>query len=170
MVTAKELFEQPLRLRQRDRRARCQPRRPVVDERVELADGHDPVDEAERLGLLRRDDVGEEAPAPWPGACRSAAAATTSRRSRSVSPRRAKISENRASSDDDDEVAAEREVAPRSDGDPADLGDRRLGHAVQRQRDVADVAHDRELMPPLRRLRRPHPTGRPPSRSRRPPR
>ena len=52
----------------------------------------------------------------------------------------------------DDQVAAQRQVAACPDGDAVDLRDRGLGHAVERQRRVADVAHHRELMTALRLL------------------
>src|SRR5262249_48424320 len=54
------VVQQVLGLGQGDGRAGGQPGGPVIDEGVELAGGHDPVHEAERLGLLGRDDVGEE--------------------------------------------------------------------------------------------------------------
>ena len=41
----------------------------------------------------------------------------------------------------DDEIAAERHVHPRAHRDTADLGDGRLWQTVQREADVADVAH-----------------------------
>ena len=56
-------------------------------------------------------------------------------------PRRAKISEKRASSEATMRSQPRARLQPAPAGDAADLGDRRLGQAVQRQAHVADVAH-----------------------------
>jgi hypothetical protein len=44
------------------------------------------------------------------------------------------------------QIASERHVAAGADRDAANLGDGRLGQAVQRQRHVADVAHVRQAV------------------------
>ena len=80
-------------------------------------------------------------PAPSPGAGRRAAASTQLPPPSIDIPRFEKISMKRASSDATIEVAPERHVRAHPRGHTADLGDGGLGQAVQREDEIADVAH-----------------------------
>ncbi len=102
--------------------------------------GHDPVDQADALGLGRVDDLGEEhqllrpVQPDQPG----------------QDPRAAEVHAEPALREDlgeprpvrrDHQVAAEREVAPRAGRHPVDRGDRRDVELVQPQRAPADDPH-----------------------------
>ena len=101
----------------------------LVDELVELAVGHDPVDEPDAVGLGGVDDVGEQRELLGP-------VHPDAPRQR---PRAAEVDRQAAPGEDlreagrvagDDEVAQQGHVHAGAGGDAADLGDRRLRDAV----------------------------------------
>ena len=123
---------------------------PGVDEVVELDRRDDPVDQAHIEGLLGGDDVGQQRQLLGPVETDQAG----------KEPRPAEVDRQSPAGEDlgkpgvvggHDQVASESHVAPGAGGHTVDLGDGRLGKAVEGQCHVSNLAHQRErVVPPTR--------------------